>query len=94
MSLLARLLTILVRAYQFFVRPLLPPACRFVPSCSDYAVEALRTHGAVRGAWLAAWRIFRCNPFVAGGYDPVPEKAHGPLCCHDHAAHKTRLGSR
>jgi putative membrane protein insertion efficiency factor len=71
-SLVSRLLTLLVRAYQLVVRPILPPACRFVPSCSDYAIEALREHGAWRGLVLAGWRLLRCNPFSAGGYDPVP----------------------
>jgi putative membrane protein insertion efficiency factor len=62
-----------VRAYQWFVRPLLPPACRFYPSCSEYADEALRCHGAWRGSWLAARRICRCGPWHHGGYDPVPK---------------------
>jgi putative membrane protein insertion efficiency factor len=76
MSVLARALALLVRAYQLVARPLLPPACRFYPSCSEYAIEALHTHGAMRGAALACWRVLRCNPFVPGGYDPVPE-----ACC-------------
>jgi len=74
MSLASRLLTLLVRAYQMLVRPILPPACKFVPSCSDYAIESLRIHGALRGTWLAGWRVLRCNPFTAGGYDPVPAR--------------------
>lgn len=65
-------LALIVRAYQLILRPLCPPACRFTPSCSAYAIEALRTHGAVRGLWLASWRIVRCNPLCAAGYDPVP----------------------
>ncbi|MDE2583661.1 MAG: membrane protein insertion efficiency factor YidD [Rhodospirillales bacterium] len=64
-----------VRVYQWTLRPVLGGNCRFAPSCSDYAVEALRRHGAVRGSGLAAWRILRCNPWCQGGYDPVPE--HG-----------------
>lgn len=67
-----------VRAYQWTLRPLLGGNCRFYPSCSDYAVEALRQHGAVRGAGLAAWRILRCNPWHEGGYDPVPACACRP----------------
>ena len=66
------LLITLVRAYQLLLSPLLPPACRYVPSCSQYAVEALQRHGAARGSWLAAKRICRCHPFRPGGYDPVP----------------------
>ena len=61
-----------VRAYQWTIRPLIGPHCRFWPSCSDYAIEALRCHGAARGSWLAAGRILRCNPWCDGGYDPVP----------------------
>jgi putative membrane protein insertion efficiency factor len=64
----------LVRAYQIVLGPLLPVACRFTPSCSEYAVEALTRHGPWRGAWLAGRRICRCHPFHPGGYDPVPEK--------------------
>ncbi len=64
----------LVRAYQLFLGPLLPASCRYYPSCSQYALEALHRHGAVRGGWLAAKRIGRCHPFRPGGFDPVPEK--------------------
>ena len=68
----ARLLILLVRGYQIAISPLLPASCRYTPSCSQYAVEALRRHGALKGAWLAARRLSRCHPFRAGGYDPVP----------------------
>jgi len=61
-----------IRLYQRFLSPLLPPSCRFTPSCSRYTVEAIQKHGAVRGCLLGAWRILRCNPFGKGGYDPVP----------------------
>lgn len=61
-----------VRGYQLGISPLLPPSCRYFPSCSAYAVEALEKHGALRGSWLAARRILRCHPFRAGGFDPVP----------------------
>ena len=65
-------LIMLVRAYQLLLSPLLPAACRYYPSCSVYAIEALERHGALRGTWLAVRRIGRCNPFRPGGFDPVP----------------------
>jgi putative membrane protein insertion efficiency factor len=68
-----RLLVLLVRLYQRLISPLLPRACRFHPSCSVYAVEALERHGALRGTWLAVKRLARCHPFHPGGLDPVPE---------------------
>lgn len=68
----ARALILPIRGYQRFISPLLPPVCRFYPSCSAYAVEALRVHGALYGLWLGIRRIARCHPFTRGGYDPVP----------------------
>ncbi len=65
-------LILLVRAYQIVLSPLLPASCRYYPSCSTYAVEALERHGALRGGWLTLRRLARCNPFRPGGYDPVP----------------------
>ncbi len=65
-------LVLFVRAYQMWVSPLFPAACRYHPTCSAYAIEALQKHGALRGSWLAAKRIGRCHPFRAGGFDPVP----------------------
>ncbi|HNR88004.1 MAG TPA: membrane protein insertion efficiency factor YidD [Spirochaetota bacterium] len=62
----------LIQLYQLLLSPLLPPACRFYPSCSAYAIEALRKFGLVKGLALAAYRILRCNPLCRGGYDPVP----------------------
>ncbi len=61
-----------LRGYKRVVSPLLPPACRFVPSCSEYAAEAVELHGAVRGTALAIARLCRCHPFCRGGFDPVP----------------------
>jgi putative membrane protein insertion efficiency factor len=61
-----------VRAYQVGISPYLPPSCRYYPTCSSYAIEALQKHGAARGGWLAARRIARCHPFRPGGFDPVP----------------------
>ena len=69
---IAGLLVLLVRAYQWILRPFIGAQCRFEPSCSHYAIEALHQHGALRGAALSAWRILRCNPWTAGGWDPVP----------------------
>ena len=66
------LFVLFVRAYQVGISPLLPASCRYYPSCSSYAIEALERHGALRGSWLAARRILRCHPFRAGGFDPVP----------------------
>ncbi len=60
-----------IRFYQRFVSPALPPTCRFYPSCSQYAYEAIAKYGIIKGTRLAAWRILRCNPFGRGGYDPV-----------------------
>ena len=65
-------LRILIRGYQLIVSPWLGPRCRFYPSCSNYALEALEVHGALRGSWLAVRRIGRCHPFHPGGFDPVP----------------------
>jgi len=61
----------ILRGYQVLISPLLPPACRFTPTCSEYAIEAVRHHGALRGVYLAARRLLRCHPFHPGGYDPV-----------------------
>lgn len=61
----------LIRLYQKTLSPLLPPACRFHPTCSDYAIEAIRVYGPARGLVKAAWRILRCNPYSKGGFDPV-----------------------
>ncbi|MBA3497270.1 MAG: membrane protein insertion efficiency factor YidD [Gemmatimonadota bacterium] len=66
------LLATLIRGYQRFLSPGLPPSCRFHPSCSQYALEAVTRHGAARGSWLAARRLVRCHPFHRGGFDPVP----------------------
>ena len=61
-----------IRFYQRFVSPLTPPSCKYYPSCSSYAVTALRRHGALRGTALAVWRVLRCHPWAAGGVDDVP----------------------
>lgn len=63
--------------YRKGISPLTPPSCRFRPTCSAYAMEAIRLHGALKGSALAIWRILRCNPLSKGGYDPVPPKKDG-----------------
>jgi putative membrane protein insertion efficiency factor len=76
-GLAARVLTALVIAYRRWISAALPARCRFYPSCSAYALEAIATHGALRGTGLATWRLLRCHPFHPGGYDPVPPpKSH------------------
>ena len=71
-SVLVTILILPVRFYQKFISPLTPPSCRFTPTCSQYAVEALRKHGPVKGLWLAIRRILRCHLWGGSGYDPVP----------------------
>lgn len=94
MSIASSVLRGLVRGYQLFISPMLPPSCKFEPTCSHYAMDALSRHGALRGAWLAGRRILRCNPWMEGGYDPVPpasgqdtgpkKAGHGCGCGHPH----------
>lgn len=62
----------LIRFYQRFLSPLLPPSCRYVPSCSQYGYEAIAKHGFLKGGWFTVSRVLRCHPFAKGGYDPVP----------------------
>ena len=71
-GLVARLLMRAVRGYKRYISPLLPDACIYSPTCSEYALEAIQKYGAARGGWLAFRRILRCNPFHRGGFDPVP----------------------
>ncbi|HMA30548.1 MAG TPA: membrane protein insertion efficiency factor YidD [Casimicrobiaceae bacterium] len=67
-----RLMLALLKGYQYLLRPMLGSNCRFYPSCSDYAREAIERHGAIHGTWLATKRLGRCHPYHPGGYDPVP----------------------
>jgi putative membrane protein insertion efficiency factor len=60
-----------LQAYKWAISPLFPPACRYVPTCSDYAIEAVERYGVLRGGFMALWRLLRCHPFARGGYDPV-----------------------
>jgi len=77
-------LLLLIRAYQAFLSPVVPAVCKFHPSCSRYAYEAIALHGARRGAWLALARLWRCRPFAPGGYDPVPEAGASEHECAQH----------
>lgn len=75
----------LIRGYQLFISPWIGPRCRFLPTCSDYALDALARHGAIRGGWLTVRRLVRCHPFGGSGFDPVPENdvasRRGQVCC-------------
>ena len=70
--LMKRALLLTIRLYQRLLSPLLLPACRYVPTCSEYAHQAVDLHGPAKGAMLAAWRLLRCHPFSRGGFDPIP----------------------
>lgn len=76
MNLLAQLLIAPIRFYQRCISPLTPPACRFTPTCSQYMLEAIQKHGALRGLYLGTRRILRCHPWGGSGYDPVPDEFH------------------
>jgi len=84
-------LLLMLRGYKALLSPMLPNACRFVPTCSEYAAEAIEQYGALRGGFMALWRLLRCHPFSAGGYDPVilPEKPAGEPVCVCHARQET-----
>jgi len=70
------LLQWMLRGYKRWISPMLPHACRFVPTCSEYAMEAIASHGLIRGGLLAAGRLLRCHPFARAGYDPPPQQIH------------------
>lgn len=71
-----KILVSLIKFYRKFISPLKPPSCRFIPTCSVYAIEAIEKHGVFKGLYLSLRRILRCNPLSKGGYDPVPEEFH------------------
>ncbi|MFB3817841.1 MAG: membrane protein insertion efficiency factor YidD [Candidatus Methylomirabilales bacterium] len=75
MNIAQHVLIFFIRVYQRWVGPAFPPACRFAPSCSYYALEAIERHGSLRGTWLAVRRLLKCHPYHPGGLDPVPERA-------------------
>lgn len=74
-----RVLQAVLHAYKRWLSPALPASCRYVPSCSEYAIEAVEVHGALRGSWMALIRLLRCHPFIKGGYDPVPRTGYRVL---------------
>lgn len=71
-----KLFILLISFYKKFISPVLPPSCRFYPSCSDYAASSIEAHGAMRGCYLALRRLLKCHPYHEGGFDPVPESFH------------------
>ena len=83
-SLVSKILLLPIYFYRYFISPLIGPRCRFYPSCSTYAVEAIKIHGAIKGGYLAFKRILRCNPLSEGGEDPVPAKASCKKCEKNH----------
>ncbi len=88
------LLILLVKGYRLIFSPYVGRSCRFAPTCSQYALDALHEYGALKGSWLALRRIGRCHPWHAGGYDPVPTKTDESKnhCCTDEACHPSEAG--
>lgn len=89
--LLRQILVLPIRAYQVAISPLLPPTCRYHPTCSAYAIEALTRHGPLRGGWLTLRRLLRCHPWGGSGYDPVPAATSAPT--QDRPIHLCRHGT-
>jgi uncharacterized protein len=79
---LARTLILMIRGYQVGISPFLPPSCRYTPTCSEYAAQAIRRFGAARGGWLATRRLLRCHPWGGSGHDPVPDAVGMPENSH------------
>jgi putative membrane protein insertion efficiency factor len=86
------LLVGVLRLYRAIISPLYGQVCRYYPSCSQYALEAIRTHGALKGSWLAARRVSRCHPWASGGVDPVPANFHWPSMFQRHRATAAPVG--
>ena len=82
----------LLRTYKRWVSPALPPSCRYVPTCSEYAIEAVERYGVLRGGGMAAWRLLRCHPFVKGGYDPVAKDPIPPKVRDECGTQGSRTG--
>lgn len=78
-KLLSRVLILPIKFYQQSISPMFPPACRYTPTCSQYAVEAITVHGPLKGLWLAIRRILRCHPWGGHGYDPVPPRENNKI---------------
>lgn len=87
--LLAMVISLPVLVWRYLISPAMPPACRYLPSCSEYSLEALRVHGPVRGSWLTVRRLARCHPWGGHGYDPVPPRADRFCCQPGSAPHHT-----
>jgi putative membrane protein insertion efficiency factor len=84
----AKIVTLqLLRAYKWAISPMFPPACRYVPTCSEYAMEAVERYGALRGGWMALCRVLRCHPFARAGYDPVAPGNSAAICRSATPAH-------
>jgi putative membrane protein insertion efficiency factor len=81
------ILLAMLRGYKRAISPMLLPSCRYVPTCSDYAAEAIDLHGVSRGSIMALWRLLRCHPFVKGGYDPVPDRVAPDALFHKSTTH-------
>jgi uncharacterized protein len=92
---LAKFVTLqILRGYKWAISPMFPPACRYVPTCSEYAMEAVERYGVLRGGAMALWRLLRCHPFARGGYDPVAKNSHSfnKLRAGSDANRATRVG--
>ena len=87
MSILGSIAAAPIRLYRRYISPLKPRMCRFSPTCSQYAIEALEAHGLLRGTYLATWRLLRCQPFARGGFDPVPPRDDPHTPHHHHTGH-------
>jgi putative membrane protein insertion efficiency factor len=82
-----------LRGYKRWISPVLPPSCKYTPTCSEYAMEALERLGILRGGVMSVWRLLRCNPFSKGGYDPVREHRYTQKICHPDAERSEAVGS-